>query len=112
NTSASRWGSRMCATSSPTWTRRCRSRKRRSAMAAPLFDSSDSGRSGRPLAHVQSVPFDEPFQLELGGRLPGVTVAYETYGRLNAARDNAVLACHAISGDSHVAQHDPTDDPG
>ena len=41
-----------------------------------------------------------------------MTVAYETYGQLNAARDNAILVCHAISGDSHVARHDEEDDPG
>lgn len=41
--------------------------------------------------------------LEKGGRLPALTVAYETYGTLNAARDNAVLVCHALSGDAHAA---------
>ena len=41
-----------------------------------------------------------------------MTVAYETYGRLNDARDNAILICHAISGDSHVARHNDEDDPG
>ena len=46
------------------------------------------------------------FPLELGGQLPSVTVAYEAYGRSNPATDNAILICHAISGDSHVAQHD------
>jgi homoserine O-acetyltransferase len=51
-------------------------------------------------------------ELELGNHLPEVTVAYETYGRLNPAHDNAVLVCHAISGDSHVARHDAQDDPG
>lgn len=50
--------------------------------------------------------------LEKGGKLPRVTVAYETYGHLNRARDNVVLVCHAISGDSHVARHDQADDPG
>jgi homoserine O-acetyltransferase len=82
------------------------------AVAEDAFQSSDSVRSGRPLRHAQSVTFDGPVSLELGGRLPSVTVAYETYGRLNGARDNAVLVGHAISGDSHVARHDPGDDPG
>jgi homoserine O-acetyltransferase/O-succinyltransferase len=77
-----------------------------------LFDSSDSVRSARPLRHAQSVTLDEPLTLELGGHLTGVKVAYETYGTLSAARDNAVLVCHAISGDSHVARHDEQDDPG
>lgn len=43
-----------------------------------------------------------PLPLEAGGRLDGVTVAYETWGRLSAARDNAVLVLHALTGDSHV----------
>ncbi|MGB2822215.1 MAG: homoserine O-acetyltransferase [Phycisphaerae bacterium] len=81
-------------------------------MNESLFESSDSVRSGRPLRHAQSVTSDEPLDLELGGRLGQITVAYETYGRLNAARDNAVLICHALSGDSHVAMHDEEDDPG
>lgn len=40
--------------------------------------------------------------LERGGHLPDVTVAYETWGTLNAAADNAVLVEHALTGDSHV----------
>ena len=76
------------------------------------FESSDAVRSGRPLRHVQSVELPGPLELEKGGKLPSVTVAYETYGTLNPARDNAVLVCHAISGDSHVARHDDTDDAG
>ena len=76
------------------------------------FQSSDSVRSGQPLRHVQYVTFAEELRLERGGRLPGVTVAYETYGTLNDRRDNAVLICHALSGDSHVARHDEQDDPG
>ncbi len=65
-----------------------------------------------PLRHARSVTLDQPLKLELGGQLAGVTVVYETYGELNAARDNAVLICHAISGDSHVARHEEQDDPG
>ncbi|HMD46593.1 MAG TPA: homoserine O-acetyltransferase [Acidimicrobiales bacterium] len=41
--------------------------------------------------------------LEAGGRLGEVEVAFETWGRLDAARDNAVLVLHALTGDSHVA---------
>ncbi|MDO4557630.1 MAG: homoserine O-acetyltransferase [Planctomycetia bacterium] len=78
------------------------------------FQSSDSVRSGRPLRHVQYATFPGPVTLTEGGVLPEVTVAYETYGELNAARDNAVLICHALTGDSHVASHpeDPGDEPG
>ena len=79
-------------------------------MTEKLFDS-DSARHARPLRYVQTVAFDRALDLEIGGQLPSVTVAYETYGQLNAAKDNAVLVCHAISGDSHVAKHDDEDDP-
>jgi len=39
---------------------------------------------------------------EAGGRLEAVTVAYETWGELNADRSNAIMVCHALSGDSHA----------
>lgn len=76
------------------------------------FASSDSVRSGRPLRHCRQAAFPDPLVLELGGKLEGVTLAYETWGRLNRERDNAVLVCHALSGDSHAARHSPEDDPG
>jgi homoserine O-acetyltransferase len=44
-----------------------------------------------------------PLDLETGGRLPDVDVAYETWGSLSAAGDNAVLVEHALTGDSHVS---------
>ena len=44
-----------------------------------------------------------PLELEAGNQLPEVTVAYETWGSLNARRDNAVLVLHALTGDSHVS---------
>jgi len=76
------------------------------------FDSSDAVRSAAPLLHARQVTFDTPLKLELGGELPSVTVTYETYGNLDEAAGNAVLICHAISGDSHVARHDDADFPG
>ena len=81
-------------------------------MSENIFESTDSLRSARPLRYAQSLQLEGAIDLEKGGRLESVTVAYETYGRLNAARDNAILVCHAISGDSHVARHDAEDDPG
>jgi homoserine O-acetyltransferase len=41
-------------------------------------------------------------ELERGGVLPDVTIAYETWGELSAAADNAILIEHALTGDSHV----------
>lgn len=46
---------------------------------------------------------DEYIVLDSGRHFGPVTVAYETYGQLNASRSNAVLICHALSGDAHVA---------
>jgi homoserine O-acetyltransferase len=81
-------------------------------VSSTIFESSDAVRSAKPLRYVQSLQLAEPLALEKGGTLPHVTVAYETYGQLSAARDNVILVCHAISGDSHVAKHDEADDPG
>ena len=76
------------------------------------FESTDSVRSAAPLRHVKTAVFPEPLRLRHGGVLPGVEVAYETYGALNEDRSNAVLICHAITGDSHPARHYENDDPG
>jgi len=81
-------------------------------MAGDTFESSDTVRTAQPLRYAKSITLDEPLGLESGGTLPGVTVAFETYGKLNEAGDNAILICHAISGDSHVAKHNDEDEPG
>ncbi|MGN0930774.1 MAG: homoserine O-acetyltransferase [Thermoguttaceae bacterium] len=80
--------------------------------ANDLFGSSDSVRSGKPLAFVKTAVFPGPIKLSTGGVLPEVRVAYETYGELSPQKDNAVLIFHALSGDSHVAAHNAEDDPG
>ena len=51
---------------------------------------------------VLSSPGD-PLVLEHGARLDRVEVAYETWGELSPARDNAVFVCHALTGDAHAA---------
>lgn len=76
------------------------------------FSSSDDVRGAGPLRHAQILEIPGPHQLSGGGELPVIRIAFETYGTLNAERSNAVLVCHALSGDSHVARHDETDQPG
>ena len=58
------------------------------------------------LVEKQAFTFAEPpeeMTLECGATLGQVSITYETYGQLSRDRDNAVLICHALSGDSHVA---------
>ncbi|MCC9603814.1 homoserine O-acetyltransferase [Stieleria sp. JC731] len=76
------------------------------------FESTDDNRVVGPLRYVRHLELEGEIDLELGGQLAGVRCAYETWGELNADASNAVLVCHALSGDSHAAQHDEQDDPG
>lgn len=55
------------------------------------------------VTQTQFVDLPEPVPLDCGKTLAPVCIAYEMYGRLSAARDNAVLVCHALSGDAHAA---------
>lgn len=55
------------------------------------------------IVHTQQVTFDEELRLQSGATLRPFTLAYETYGTLNADRSNTILICHALSGDAHVA---------
>ncbi|HTI67247.1 MAG TPA: homoserine O-acetyltransferase [Caulobacteraceae bacterium] len=54
------------------------------------------------------VRFERPLRLDSGASLDSVEIAYETYGELNAAKTNAVLICHALTLDQHVASINPT----
>jgi homoserine O-acetyltransferase/O-succinyltransferase len=56
---------------------------------------------------------DQPLPMDAGGSLNQWTMAYQTYGQLNADKSNAILVCHALTGDQHVAnQHPITGKPG
>ncbi|MDB5480109.1 MAG: homoserine O-acetyltransferase [Caulobacteraceae bacterium] len=52
-------------------------------------------------------PADQPLRLDSGGRIEGLQLAFTTYGRLNDERSNAILICHALSLDQHVASDHP-----
>jgi homoserine O-acetyltransferase/O-succinyltransferase len=56
--------------------------------------------------------FEQPLRLKSGMVLPRYELVYETYGRLNAANSNAILICHALSGNHHVAGYDESNVPG
>ena len=62
-------------------------------------------RPGDPVGERKFLPIaaDRPFALEGGGVLDHLSVAYETWGELDDAGSNAVLVCHALTGDSHAA---------
>ena len=59
---------------------------------------------------IRLVEQGQPLELECGKKLAPIDVAYETYGQLNQAGDNAILICHALSGNAHVAGYNSPDD--
>jgi homoserine O-acetyltransferase len=64
-----------------------------------------------PQSHI--VHFNEKLPLDCGSGLEQFSIAYQTYGELNAAKSNLVLVCHALTGDQHVANlHPVTGKPG
>lgn len=59
---------------------------------------------------IRVIERDQPLELECGKKLAPIDVAYETYGKLNDEGDNAILICHALSGNAHVASINSPDD--
>ena len=62
------------------------------------------------LVTAKTVHFDAPFRVSCGRDLPNLDIVYETYGSLNSDHSNAVLICHALSGDHHAAGYYNEDD--
>jgi len=72
----------------------------------------DSGQTLGETLH-QSVTFEDGLALDCGRHLASLTVAYRSYGTLNADGSNAILICHALTGDQYVAESHPlTGKPG
>ncbi|MEO6697192.1 MAG: homoserine O-acetyltransferase, partial [Gammaproteobacteria bacterium] len=62
------------------------------------------------LVTPKTLRFDEPLALDCGRTLDRYELIYETYGELNADRSNAILICHALSGDHHAAGYHSLED--
>jgi homoserine O-acetyltransferase len=62
------------------------------------------------IVKTEYAEFDLELQLESGRLLGPLTLAYETYGRLNAEKSNVVLVCHAWTGDAHAAGRHTSED--
>ena len=81
----------------------------RAPLSADPLPASGAWRVGDPVGNRRflTLPTDRVFTPEGGGALKGVTLAYETWGELDADGSNAVLVCHALSGDSHAVADRP-----
>ncbi|MEU3416933.1 homoserine O-acetyltransferase [Streptomyces murinus] len=71
--------------------------------ATERVPATGAWREGDPPGRRRWCTADRPLPLEAGGELPGVRLAFETWGRLAPDASNAVLVLHALTGDSHVA---------
>ncbi|MFZ9629664.1 MAG: homoserine O-acetyltransferase MetX [Ilumatobacteraceae bacterium] len=71
---------------------------------APAIPATGAWMPGHPVGSRQffTIPPERPFALDGGVMLRGVTIAYETWGTLSPQADNAILLCHAWTGDSHA----------
>lgn len=79
-----------------------------SALAEPRWNEVHN-----PTSPVIRFGENEPLRLECQQDLAPFAIAYQTYGELNADKSNAILVCHALTGDQHVASDHPiTHKPG
>ena len=80
------------------------------------FDDSTNVRiaeANNPSSSVVHFPDSEPLRLACDQLLAPISIAYQTYGELNADKSNAILICHALTGDQYVAsEHPVTKKPG
>jgi homoserine O-acetyltransferase len=77
------------------------------ASPIPVDQTATGAAPATPEPHHQSIVFPEGLALDCGAVIAPMTVAYRTYGTLNADHSNAVLVCHALTGDQYVAEPHP-----
>ena len=92
------------------WT--CQSRKDRAVRPPPTIKETrmPNNASSVGIVRAQRALFETPLELASGVTLSSYELVFETYGELNAARSNAILICHALSGHHHVAGRYSADD--
>src|SRR6059058_3483605 len=80
---------------------------------AALHAEERAREADHPSSFVAKFGMDQPLRLDCGVDLAPFQIAYQTYGELNADKSNAVLICHALTLDQHVASpHPVTGKPG
>jgi len=80
---------------------------------SPVVPATPASEADRPSSLVLRFGADRPLVLDGGASLGPWQIAHQTYGTLNADKSNAVLVCHALTGDQHVANvHPVTGKPG
>src|SRR5881628_1071470 len=85
----------------------------RSISSPAVLREERAREADHPSSQVAMFGADQPLALDCGVDLAPFQIAYQTYGELNADRSNAVLVCHALTGDQHVANvHPVTGKPG
>ena len=68
-----------------------------------MEENNSVGTGSVGIVSAKTAHFDSPLTLKSGEILPVFDLVFETYGKLNAAKSNAVIVCHALSGNHHVA---------
>ena len=59
------------------------------------------------IGEITYIATEEPLLLEYGVAVSNIPIAYQTYGKLNAAKSNVILVCHALTGDQYVCGTHP-----
>jgi homoserine O-acetyltransferase/O-succinyltransferase len=78
------------------------------SISSPSIHSEDRAHEAdHPTSPVVTFGMDQPLKLDCGIDLTPFQIAYQTYGELNADRSNAILICHALTLDQHVANLHP-----